>query len=85
MKTRRHKKPHKPDIPAIDAALALVRTELIRATSKHGPFNSSHEGYGVIAEEFDELLDEIRANKRRRQIKEAIQVAAMATRFIVDI
>ena len=85
MKTRRHKERHKPDIPAIDAALALVRAELIRATSKHGPFHSSHEGYGVIAEEFDELLDEIRANKRRRQIKEAIQVAAMATRFIVDI
>lgn len=68
----------------IDKALALVRDELVKATLAFGKFNSPHEGYGIIAEEFDELFDEIKANNRERAVSEAVQVAAMATRFIID-
>jgi hypothetical protein len=74
-----------PDLAKIDRALAAVRAELIRATSKHGPMHSTHEGFGVIFEEVDELLDEVRANNRKRARAEALQVAAMGTRFFIDL
>ncbi len=73
------------DIERIDAALAAVRAELIRATALHGSFRSSHEGFGVIAEEFDEFWDEVKANNSALAIEEVTQLAAMATRFIVDL
>ena len=63
--------------------------ELTRAQSKFPPFNSGHEGYAVILEELDELWREIRSNQAtpgrdERMRKEAVQVAAMALRFLVD-
>jgi hypothetical protein len=68
-------------------ALERVYEEFTRATSIHGKFNSAHEGFAVLKEEVDELWDEV---KRRDKIpdhlrKEAVQVAAMALRFLVDI
>lgn len=73
----------------IDAILQEVKEELERATTKFGPFTSSHEGYAVIKEELDELWDEIKTNKRPdtlvRQRAEVIQVAAMAVRFVMDV
>lgn len=63
--------------------------ELASAQSKYPAFHSSHEGYATILEELDELWDEIRNKPDKRSImkmrKEAIQVAAMALRFIIDI
>lgn len=61
--------------------------ELRRAMEKHGPMNSAHEGYAVILEELDELWDEIKLQKpdREKLRKEALQVAAMALRFIYDV
>ena len=73
------------DIDRIDAALAVVRAELIRATQKFGPFNSAHEGFAVLLEEVDELWDEVKGNNRSLQREEAVQVAAMAVRFLVDV
>jgi len=62
--------------------------EFERATSKHGKFNSAHEGYAVILEEVDELWEEVKKQYEKRNNmemrKEAIQVATMAIRFIVD-
>ncbi len=61
--------------------------ELHRATEKFGPFASAHEGYAVILEELDELWDAIKdkdANIYDLQ-KEAVQVGAMALRFLIDI
>lgn len=73
------------DEKRIDAVMACVRRELIRATEKHGPMRSGHEGYGIMAEEFAELLDELRANNRDNAVLEAIQIAAMGARFALDL
>lgn len=59
--------------------------ELERATEKYGPFASSHEGYAVLKEEVDELWDAIKRNESpQKKREEAIQVAAMALRFVLD-
>lgn len=71
----------------------LILDEIYQETSfafnKFPPFNGAHEGYAIILEEMDELWEEIKNNKsdesRERQRKEAIQVAAMAIRFVHDI
>ncbi len=64
-----------------------ITIELYKATKKFGTFNNPHEGYAVILEELDELWDEIKDKDSRIQHmkKEAIQVAAMAIRFIHDL
>ena len=69
--------------------LAEVEKELDRAHVLYKPFNGPHEGYAIILEELDELWNDIKASKphsdRSDMRKEAIQVAAMAIRFIQDI
>jgi hypothetical protein len=61
--------------------------ELSRAMRKHAAMRGPHEGYAVILEELDELWDEIKRQKIDPQAmrKEAVQVAAMAMRFLVDV
>ena len=62
-----------------------VDAELGRA-AKHPPFNSAHEGYAVILEELDELKAHVWRRQGSRNVPamraEAIQVAAMAVKFI---
>ena len=69
-------------------AIELVKIELELANSYFPLFNSSHEGYAVIKEELDELWDEIKNNKspesKTRQKNEAVQVAAMAIKFLIS-
>lgn len=70
--------------------LLEVATELRRAREKHPrPFNSSHEGYAILAEEVDELWDEVKAQTSERRYnairKEAIQIAAMCLRLVEDV
>lgn len=66
-----------------------LEAEYNKATGKYHPFSSAHEGYAIILEELDELKAEVfkkqenRTNEEMRH--EAIQVAAMAMRFIFDI
>ena len=62
-----------------------VLAELDIATAKFGSFNSSHEGYAILKEEVDELWDEVKANRPNRAREEAVQVAAMAIRFLIDL
>ncbi len=69
----------------IDEAVSMVRVELLKAQAKFPAFHSSHEGYAVIHEEVDELWDEVKSNNRFKQRAEAVQVAAMALRFLVDL
>lgn len=63
--------------------------ELQSARSKYPAFHSSHEGYATILEELEELWDEIKkkpkVRNKNKMRNEAIQVAAMAVRFICDI
>jgi transcriptional regulator with XRE-family HTH domain len=70
---------------AVVAELALQ--ELRTARSAHGPMHGRHEGYAVILEELDELWAECkkRSPEAIRLRKEAIQVAAMAMRFVLDV
>lgn len=65
------------------AAMEIAR-EANQAREKFAAFNSSHEGYAVIAEELDELWDDVKANDVAHAIEEAVQVGAMALRFIAD-
>jgi hypothetical protein len=81
-----------------DIALEVIQ-ELLRAREKFAPMASAHEGYAVILEELDELWEEIRTNPkkayaeqddpaqwhRNRMRTEAVQLAAMALRFIEDV
>ena len=73
----------------IHPQLKAMLEEYAKAIVKFSPMASPHEGYAVMLEEFDELWDEIKKSKpgnanRERIRKEAIQVAAMAYRFLVD-
>lgn len=72
--------------PEYRIADELVR-EYHRARAKFAPMNSPHEGYGVLLEEMDELWDEVRAHDhdKTKLRAEAIQVGAMALRFIHDV
>jgi hypothetical protein len=67
--------------------LAEVGAEVERAVVLYPGFQSEHEGYAVILEELDELWTEIK-ERRGRGIgarKEALQVAAMAVRYLLDL
>lgn len=77
--------PNGPRLGLIDE----VDVELCRALSNWPQFNSAHEGYAVLAEELDELWAHVKTNQKRRDLsamrKEAIQVAAMAIRFALEV
>lgn len=66
-----------------------VFEELSGARQAYPPMRSAHEGYAVIAEELDELWDLVRSRQCGHDFtamrKEAVQVAAMALRFIEDV
>lgn len=66
-----------------------VFTEYERASSLYPAFNSAHEGYAVLLEEVEELWDEVKKSPKRRDPaklrEEAVQVAAMALRFLNDV
>lgn len=69
--------------------LCEVQQELQRAVTLHPPFNSAHEGFGVLLDEVDELKEHVWKKAGERDVaemrKEAIQVAAVAVRFALDI
>jgi hypothetical protein len=78
-------------VPRFDKSLVVadVLGELDRNMANWPDYNSAHEGYAVLLEEVDELWDEVRVNQKKRDLakmrKEAIQVAAVAMRFVLDI
>lgn len=75
--------------PSLERLLAEIGIEVARAESLWPPIHSAHEGFAVILEEFDELKEHVWANQKRRDVvamrKEAVQLAAMAVRFLRDI
>lgn len=81
--------PTTPPEHAISQAISEVNAELGRAMRKFPKFASAHEGYAIIAEELDELWDEVKSKqgsegRATRMRAEAVQVAAMAIRFMLD-
>lgn len=73
----------------LDAAVNLIREEYQRASSLYPAFHSNHEGYAVVREELDELWEAVKKSKSTQATgqvqKEAIQLAAMSLRFLVDL
>lgn len=73
----------------LNEVLAEVGAEVARAEALWPPMNSAHEGYAVILEELDELKDHVWLKQSHRVVddmrKEAIEVAAMAIRFVRDV
>ncbi len=73
--------------------LVDVMNELVEARARFPAMRSAHEGWGILKEEVDELWDEVRKKSYncrtisniRDMRREAIQVAAMAIRFVVDV
>lgn len=73
-----------------EIAMQLIKAELDFTDAERPQFHSTHEGYAVLKEEIDELWDEIKASKsfnsaNRMMINEAVQVAAMAIKFIENL
>ena len=71
---------------ALEAEVEAARARVVLG---HGPMASAHEGYAVILEELDELWEEVRRHRSPANIAamrdEAVQVAAMALAFIVEV
>lgn len=63
--------------------------EVSRAIGAWPTFPTAHHGYAVLLEELDELRAHVWTNQKKRDLdamrKEAIQVAAMAVRFVYDV
>lgn len=67
-----------------------VKYELMKAQIHFDLFHSEHEGFAILLEEIDELWEGVKmkqSNPLRKTIckKEAIQVCAMALRFLYDL
>ncbi len=71
----------------IELAFEDIRVEASKAIAKFPPFNSAHEGHSVLREEVEELWEHVRANTgySDEAYKEAVQVAAMAVRYMLMI
>ena len=73
----------------LELAIAAIKAELVLARKNYGAFNSAHEGWAVIYEEMRELETEVFKNPQKRSNQamrdEAIQVAAMAIRFVLEV
>lgn len=67
--------------------LILVGNEYLRAREIHPDMVSTHEGFAVLLEEVDELWDEVkkRDGTPEARRKEAIQIAAMAVAFVLEV
>ena len=63
--------------------------EAYDAATKFPPFNSAHEGLAVVLEEFEELKAEVFKKQSEYDLVkmrwEAVQLGAMAVRFIHDV
>lgn len=73
-----------PDrVDALETATFPILAEAIRAEQTWGKgYHSPHEFYGVLMEECGEFLEAMRANYFHAMKSEAIQIAAVALRFV---
>ena len=72
---------------AVRNVLSALEVELLVAQREHPPMHSPHEGYAVIREELEELWEHVKADTGASYDarSEAIQLAAMACRYVLDI
>lgn len=80
----------KVDIKLAQDYQKAILQEFVKASNHYPHFASEHEGFAIIAEEIDELWDAVKLKqvdptRRGKCEKEAIQVAAMALRFLHDL
>lgn len=72
----------------LETLLDSVRDAVTIETAKYGIFNTTHEAYGILLEEVDELWEEIKKKRRDRNMQnmheEALQIASIAVRFALD-
>jgi hypothetical protein len=75
------------ELEKAEAAITAIIAEYQQATQAHGEFHSAHEGYAVLLEEVNELWEQVKRRDRDREAmrREAVQVGAMALRFLVDV
>ena len=68
----------------IDKILNDILKEVKRTQDKFPPYNSVHEGYAIMLEEFDELWDEVKQKDHNytRMYNKAKQIAYTAIRFM---
>jgi hypothetical protein len=70
-------------------AIKEIEAEAAKGRDIWGAFNSAHEAYGVLLEEVDELKAHVWMKQKDRDLpamrKEAMQVAAMALRFMIEV
>ena len=61
----------------LENAYTFIVDNLAKRVNKYGPnsFNSTHEGLGVIAEEYHELVEAVKSNENLQIINEASDVA----------
>jgi len=73
----------------IQVAAKIVVDEAVRASKKHPRFNSHHEAYAVIKEEFDEYWVEVMKRSSKRDPEalqmEVVQTAAMCLRTLAEL
>lgn len=62
-----------------------IEAEYLRARTKFPKFNSAHEGYAVMLEEVEEMWEAIKKNDIIHARAEAVQVAAMALAFLMEV
>lgn len=64
-------------------AITTVHSQLDFAMDRYPMFHSTHEAYGVLAEEFKEVMDALHANDNIQLYKELSQVAAVAIKAMM--
>lgn len=69
----------------VEEILEWVLDEVTSAQEKFPVMASPHEGFSILHGEFDEMWDEIKRNDFDGGLEEALQVAAMAVRYILDL
>lgn len=74
---------------AVQKAILDAAGELNSAIGHYPAMRSAHEGFAILLEEVEELKAHVWVKQSKRDIvamrKEAVQVAAMALRFIADV
>lgn len=76
--------------PKAAQVLMEVIIELAAAEHAYPPMRNGHEGFAILNEEVDELWDYVKLKqsdptRTAKMRREAIQVAAMALRFVLEV